>query len=78
MDWTPFYVTFAVLVLALWVVPAGIELGGCVGRSLGRITLCPHTASIREYTDGRMRVRCLDCLRVTEGWTITTTPRERS
>jgi hypothetical protein len=26
MDWTPFYVTFAVLVLALWVVPAGIEL----------------------------------------------------
>ena len=26
MDWTPFYVTFAVLLLACWVIPAGIEL----------------------------------------------------
>jgi hypothetical protein len=26
MDWTPLYVTFAVLLLALWVIPAGIEI----------------------------------------------------
>jgi hypothetical protein len=31
---------------------------------------------MREFTDGRMRVRCLDCLRVTEGWVVTTTPRK--
>jgi hypothetical protein len=36
MDWTPFYVTFAVLVLALWVVPAGIELLDWRLRILGR------------------------------------------
>ena len=26
MDWTPFYITFAILILALWILPASLEL----------------------------------------------------
>jgi hypothetical protein len=61
MDWTPLYVTFAVLVLALWVVPAGIELAlfqvrcWLVRRQIAREDHALSAHRVNQRVQGRTR-----------------------
>ena len=42
--------------------------------------LCPHIHEVRERAEGRLRLRCWDCHRVTVGWPwpVAESPRPRA